>query len=254
MSLGFGASTACTPPDRGPAICGQQNGKYVYRTVNEGVIRGICIFPDNTECNAKDFADRRCKPGDVRSTQLYTSTVGVPMLGLANGASVPDSFAALIGPARLIFVGEVGEVIQHRSFAGYGPGGELLDGINDSGVPSPTVPFTDFAVKIERIVRDDGSIASGKRIVLRMHGDATAETKKLTQGSDYPFSYTGDRYLFLLSPNPDGTYGFYYGPWSRLIIVGSTLHVSDAAQEPFKPVGSDVAISLEEFIQQVNQK
>lgn len=43
-------------------------------------------------------------------------------------------------------------------------------------------------------------------------------------------SAPGDHHLFFLSRNPDGTYGIYYGPWSRLIIDRAVVTYSDGAR------------------------
>ncbi|NJM39940.1 MAG: hypothetical protein HC853_03755, partial [Anaerolineae bacterium] len=143
---------------------------------------------------------------------------------------------------------EVGPVVERRRFAGYGPKGELLDGAK-SGNPDANVPYTDFELKVERIIKDDGSVASDKPIILRMAGEATPETKRLTASSSYPFSYTGDRYLFLLTHEPDGiAYGFNYGPWSRLIVDDKNLlRISDNYQQFLKLNGIS-PITLEAFI------
>ncbi|MCL6511326.1 MAG: hypothetical protein K6U78_11610 [Anaerolineae bacterium] len=160
----------------------------------------------------------------------------------------------MLSKTQLIVIGEVGPVVQRRTFSGYGPNGELWDGFDAVGRPVPQVPFTDFEVKVERVLRDDGSIANAKPIILRMAGDATPEMKAITQNTNYPFTYTGDRYLFLLTLNPDKTtYGFYYGPWSRLLIDGGTLRVSDGTQQLLKLDGSDAAISLEALTQRIGK-
>jgi hypothetical protein len=167
----------------------------------------------------------------------------------------PKTLAELASKAELVFVGEVGPVVQRRTYSGYGPKGELLDGFDANGNPVPKVPITDFELKVEQVVKDDGAIASGKPIILRMGGDATPEMKQITANGEYPFSFTGDRHLFLLTRNPDGqTYGFYYGPWSRLLIDGNNnLRVSNGSQELLKLDGSDAPISLDEFIRRVKR-
>lgn len=197
---------------------------------------------------------------------LVGVAIGVIALAITGASSYPRAHESgttvappkttdeLLSKAQLIVVGEVGPVVQRRTFSGYGPNGEFLDGLNTVGQPVPQVPFTDFEVKVERVLRDDGSIASGKPIVLRMAGDATPEMKAITQNTHYPFSYTGDRHLFLLTLNPDKTtYGFYYGPWSRLLVDGSTLRVSDDTQQLLKLDGSDAAISLEALTQRIGK-
>ncbi|MCL6511328.1 MAG: hypothetical protein K6U78_11620 [Anaerolineae bacterium] len=193
---------------------------------------------------------------------VLTSPIPSPAAPLGFGA--PSSGAApigpptttrdLIAPAQLIVIGEVGPVIQRRTYSGYSSNGQLLDGFNETGMPVPQVPITDFEVKVERVIKDDGTIASGKPIILRMSGNATPEMKATTRNSDYPFSYTGDRHLFLLTRNPDGTtYSFYYGPWSRLLIDSDILRVSNGSQDLLKLDGSDVPIRLDDFIRRVNE-
>jgi hypothetical protein len=62
-------------------------------------------------------------------------------------------------------------------------------------------------------------------------------------------------YLFLLGSSPDGkSYGFYYGPWSRLIIDGEILQVSDGQQQPLQFADHPEPITLEEFIQYVQSQ
>ena len=167
----------------------------------------------------------------------------------AVAALSPRTTEELVSKAQLIFIGEVGPVVQHRTFSGYGPNGELLDGVDIAGNPAPTVPITDFEIKVEQVLKDDGTIAGGKPVILRMGGDATVETKNLTLKTDYPFSFTGDRHLFLLTRQPDGvTYGFQYGPWSRLLIDGDVLRISNREQQLLKFDDRNSPLGLTEFM------
>src|SRR5690606_34004086 len=101
---------------------------------------------------------------------------------------------------------------------------------------------------VEEVIRDDGTIASGEPIILRILGFATEEYKQLSQASEFPLSYTGDRHLFVLTPNPDGkSYGLAYGPWSRLILDGEILRVSNGEQHLFQFEKSTEPITLKEF-------
>jgi len=159
----------------------------------------------------------------------------------------------LLSKAPLIFIGEVGVVVRYGTSAGYGPNGEMLTSTDPAGNPLPQAPFTDFALKVEEVLRDDGAIASGKPIILRMGGRATPEMKKLTEKADYPFSYTGDRHLFLLNLEPDGkTYGLHYGPWSRLLIDGEILRVSNGLRQVLK-LDRKNPITLQEFKDRVKR-
>ena len=118
------------------------------------------------------------------------------------------------------------------------------------GNPLPNIVVTDFPLRVEKVIRDDGGIAAGKSIILRMIGAAEPGTKGLTENIEFPFSYPGDRYLFLLTPNRDGkTYGLRYGPWSRLIVDGEILRTSRGKQQPLQFEGTDQPVTLDEFVQ-----
>lgn len=163
----------------------------------------------------------------------------------------PQSLAELVEHAPLILIGEVGAGQPVEMF-GYRDGKPVtVDAFNS---PLGGLPGTDFLLKVEKVIRDDGRIASGEPIVLRVPGAITEELKKLTQGTEYEVTYTGDRYLFLLSPYPDRqTYGFYY-PWSRLIVDGDTLRLSDNTRQPLQFADNAKPITLDEFIQFVESR
>ncbi|MDI9547365.1 MAG: hypothetical protein QM346_07150, partial [Chloroflexota bacterium] len=155
----------------------------------------------------------------------------------------------------MIFIGTVGPIEQHLEVSGYyGEEGQLESPTDAEGasLPGYDYPATDFILQVEEVIRDDGTIARGEPIVLRWLGHATERLKQASQEGEYPVSYTGDRYLFLLFPYPDGeTYGFYYGPWSRLIIDGEMLRVSNGKQQPLQFWDGAGPVTLEEFIQAV---
>ena len=202
----------------------------------------------------------------VGVAMLVTTTYLVPTqyMHLKTDVPPPASLQELIDEASLVFTGEVGEVVARRTFYGYGVYGEELKA---SEVPSDTsgIPITEFELKVERLIKDDGIVASEEPIILAMGGDITPEMRELSLDTDYPFSYTGDSNLFLLTPNPDGkTYGFYYGPWSRLIVEDSVLKMSNgqkdllpftADEEPTTSLSANnKSITLEGFVEQVNKQ
>jgi hypothetical protein len=165
----------------------------------------------------------------------------------------PQSLAELVDKAPLIFIGEVGPVEQYLSFGGYDWNGRLQATPTDStDMLLSGLPVTDLRLQVKEVIRDDGQIARGEPIIVRMLGFATAEYKQMSQAGEYPLSYTGDRHLFVLTPNPDGqSYGFYYGPWSRLIVDGDILRVSNGEQQPLQFGDKSRPVTLEEFIQAV---
>lgn len=167
----------------------------------------------------------------------------------------PKDLSELVSKADIIAIGEVGEVIRQGYYGGYDSEGRLIlrGGEPDKSVSG--VPFTDFGIKIERVLKDDGSIAAGQPIVLRITGHPTNEVRRLSADSrvEFPMSLPGDRHLLLLSKNPDGSYGFYYGPWSRLIIDGALVRVSNGAKEPLKFANSERVFTPAELIDAIEQ-
>lgn len=166
---------------------------------------------------------------------------------------IPQSLDELLDRATLIFIGEIGPVEQCLSISGYDWDGSVNGTPVDCANPQnwSGVPVTDFRLTVEEVLRDDGTIASGEPIILRALGFATKEGKEITKDSEFPLSYTGDRHLFLLGRNPDGTYGISYGVWSRLIIDGESLRVSSGWQQPLQFQDSNGPITLAAFRQAV---
>lgn len=238
---------SCAAPTRFGVYCRQNGGDLKYGN-NES--EAHCVFPDGSVCDPQAFQKGECRNQAVASINATHQ----PVSGSGDGLPAPTTSHELLNRASLIFIGEVGPVAQQRNFAGYGLKGEMLDGAK-TGNPAANVPYTDFELKVERVIKDDGSIADGKPIILRMAGEATPETKRLTATTDYPFSYTGDRYLFLLAHEPDEiAYGFYYGPWSRLIIDSNNLlYVSNGMQQLLKLDGSEATITLDDFIARIGR-
>lgn len=142
----------------------------------------------------------------------------------------PQSMEQLVKPANVIVVGTVGQIVRQGTFAGYDPAGVTRN--ERPGDPvSSRLPITDFEIKVERVLLDDGIVQSGKPLILRMIGYPTAAPADAQ--SQFPMSRPGDRNLFVLSRTPDNqAYGLYYGPWSRLIINGPTVTYSDGPRTP----------------------
>jgi hypothetical protein len=166
---------------------------------------------------------------------------------------IPSSLDDLLDRTLLIFIGEVGVVEQCFALSSYDWDGKANGKPVDCADPQDWsgIPVTDFRLTVEEVLHDDGTIASGQPIILRALGFSTQETHDATKNSEYPLSYTGDRHLFLLGCNPDGTYGISYGVWSRLIIDGEILRISNGAQQPLQFQDSDGPISLTAFRQAV---
>jgi putative hemolysin len=72
--------TATAPSKAGPAnpasvYCEQQGSRLEIRTAADGSQTGVCIFPDNGECDEWAYFRGECKPGD----SLATPEPGIPV-------------------------------------------------------------------------------------------------------------------------------------------------------------------------------
>ncbi len=161
---------------------------------------------------------------------------------------VPATLKELTDHAPLIFVGEVEKVDRYLDFAGYAEDGKAKESIDRSlDFLPPSIPTTDFALKVQQVIRDDGAIARGDPIVLRLVAVGARDLDILEKAGR---NYTGREYLFLLTPNPDGkTYGFYYGAWSQLTVDGDVLHISNDMNDELGFESDPAPITLHEFVQ-----
>lgn len=282
---------ACTPSDLLTVRCEQVAERAVSdRAATEQIeeFTGNCVWADGTVCEMRQVARGDCSPSDTNTDGANTATTsplpvpdGAPLPSMAMLVPPPQTLEELVSPhAALIFIGEVGPAEQYLDLYGYNERGQVtatvVDPLNTRDYlvaiayitggdrqsvmedPSLTdihnIPATDLRLHVEEVLRDDGTIAAGEPVILRIVGFATEElaASEIMQNSAFPLSYTGDRHLFVLGRNPDGTYGLTYGPWSRLIIDGEILRVSNPERQPLIFEGQDEPVTLEEFIQAVN--
>lgn len=254
------AIAACDMPDLARPLCEQLGGEYEMRPHPEHAqaTTGYCVFADAEGCFASQLLDGSCAPpgADWAASPLATPTTPQEVGNAYVLVGPPQTLEMLVAQAPLIVIGEIGPIEQYLDFAVYGSDGALIERDKDpAGNLLPEAPATDFLVLVEEVLRDDGTVAKGEAIILRMPGIATEEMKQLTAQTDYPFSYTGDRHLFLLTPNPDGaSYGFYYGAWSRLIVEDEMLRVSNGQQQPLQFADTPTPITLDELMDFVQNK
>ena len=121
---------------------------------------------------------------------------------------LPQSMDELIGDADIIAVGRVGRVVREVAE------GSFRTPVDREGNPvkETLVPHTYFELELEQVIRDDGTIAQGETVLLRMEGGAQEGPVEIGQGKfmeferDYPMPTTGQRRLFVLVRNPNDSY------------------------------------------------
>lgn len=243
-----------TPPDWAILFCERMGGRIEVREAPDGALVNYCIFADGTECSAREIYIRTCKlPASVAPSHPLVLPNGDTSLTGYMDVMPPWSLNELVEDAPLIVIGEVGPAHYTETFP-YDKDGNTItrDGFNS---PIAGLPVTDFVINVEQVIRDDGTIARGEPVVLRTQGEITEELKKLTQGSEYEVTYTGDRYLFLLYRDPIWQrHIFYHELWSRLIIDGDLLRISGGVQPPLQVAGSTEPLTLDEFIRFVQSQ
>lgn len=167
----------------------------------------------------------------------------------------PKSLDALLHRAPLIIIGAVGPVERYTEFVPIGHSQPTVDA-DGNIVPSlpvinqlmPGAAMTEFRLVVDEVLRDDGTLAADKPIILRSTGHITADIAASSAGP-VPPSFTGQPYLFLLTPYPDGqAYTFYYTTWSRLIIGDDdVLYRSNGERDPLILDENAGPVTLESF-------
>lgn len=165
------------------------------------------------------------------------------------GGVPPQSLNDLVNKADLIVVGTVGTVVEEGTFRGYENGRMLR--MKPTGDPNDhVVKYVDFEIQVEQVLLDDGTIASGKPVILRSSG---IRQGAIDPDAMYPMPASGDRHLFFLTSTPDHTaYGHYYFSYSRLMINGPTVTLSDGPRTELK-LNDVPSVAPGEFIRTVRE-
>lgn len=142
----------------------------------------------------------------------------------------PTTIDELVNDSQLIVIGTIDSVNQQTTYKGYDLSGRLLEGkaakhpLEKEGIKHPDIPITDYHLKIDEVILDDGElIKSGKKVVLRVLGSISENT---SPNQDL-MPKIGDKNLFFLAKNPDGSYGLQHGDWSRLVITEQVVRRSN---------------------------
>ena len=162
---------------------------------------------------------------------------------------LPQSMDELIGDADIIAVGRVGRVVREVAEGGF------RTPVDREGNPvnETLVPHTYFELELEQVIRDDGTIAQGETVLLRMEGGAQEGPMEIGQGKfmeferDYPMPTTGQRRLFVLVRNPNDSYSSV-GVRGLLDIGGDDVRF---ATDDLRPVSFAVGKTSAEFLADV---
>ena len=171
----------------------------------------------------------KVEPGDTSGGEV-SSTMLVPR---------PESIEVLVRMSHIIVLGTISAVLDEIRIGTYGEDGNPYIPIEESGTP-----YTDYEVRVESVLKNDGDVEHDGSLVLRMFGH-------LSQQSDVVISAVvqlpqpGSLYMLALGRNPDGTYGS--GSEGLINITGEKVAYADG-------VAFSTELTGEEFVEAVRQE
>ena len=184
-------------------------------------------------------------PDPVISTQTIApqpESSGIVLQGpgpaVGAGMLVPraNNVEELVARSQVIVLGTV-DTAEEKNIGPYGADGKLMAAGEDG------MPVTDYQVRIENVLKGDGHVEQGPGFVFRMFGHQNSPSGTVSSVAfDHP--RVGQRLLFALGTNPDGTYGS--GPEGLLNVDGAAVSYADGI-----PFGIEVAPGP--FIQKIKQ-
>ena len=151
----------------------------------------------------------------------------------------PDSIEVLARMSHIIVLGTISEVLDEIRFGAYGEDGNPYIPVEESGTP-----YTDYEVRVESVLKNDGDVEDGRTLVLRMFGHLSGQSDVITLAA-VQLPQPGGHYLLALGRNPDGTYGS--GNEGLIYVDGETVAYADGVAFSTKLAG-------EEFVEAVRQE
>ena len=151
---------------------------------------------------------------------------GLPVPSVSSGSMLPypSDVDQLVAWSDVIVLGTISSAPEEKQIGPYVDGKTLP--VEDAEVG---MPVTDYEVQIETVLAGHDTIADGDTLVLRMFGHLNPQGGAITS-VESQLPKQGDRLLFALGVNPDGTYGT--GPQGLLDVSGETVAFADGA--PFE--------------------
>lgn len=162
----------------------------------------------------------------------------------------PSTMKQLTNDAEVIVVGKVGPIVSEGSMLGYDARGEeIVTGTDEDW------PYVDYRIEVERVLKDNGAISSGKPLLYRMIDGRTSsgQIPEPDLDSGFPMMEPGERCLFFLAAERNGRiYGSVFNAYGRLMIDGPVVTASDGRRTPIRFGGS--GMSPAEFFRAVREE
>ena len=222
----------------GGVVLYRGSGRVGWRALGMSAVAGgvgvLVVFALLLTVSSEGQAPEPVVVGEVVSTQPANGPTTSQEPDSPTGMMVPrpGSVDELVMRSNVIVVGTITTVLEERLIGGYGDDGKPLSADDEGGLP-----FTDYLVTIEDVLKADDSVANSDTLVLRMFGHLSDRDAVITPNV-FTLPNPGDYLLFALGRNPDGTYGS--GPEGLLDIGGETVAFADGV--PFAEVSPEQLI------------
>ena len=199
----------------------------------------VLILPVSTEGEAPEPAIELGKVTSAQPTDAPT-TSQEPTAPVSSSMMVPrpESIEVLVRMSHIIVPGTISAVLDEIRFGAYGEDGNPYIPGEESGTP-----YTDYEVRVESVLKNDGDVEDGGTLVLRMYGHLSQQNDVTLAAVQLP--QPGSHYLLALGRNPDGTYGS--GSEGLIYVDGETVAYADG-------VAFSTELTGEGFVEAVRQK
>ncbi len=151
----------------------------------------------------------------------------------------PESIEVLVRMSHIIVLGTISGVLDEKLIGAYGEDGNPYIPVEESGSP-----YTDYEVRVESVLKNDGDVEDGGTLVLRMFGHLSQQNDVVTLAA-VQLPQPGTHYLLALGRNPDGTYGS--GSEGLIYVGGERVAYADG-------VAFSTELTGEEFVEAVRQE
>ncbi len=94
----------------------------------------------------------------------------------------PESIEVLVRMSNVIVLGTISGVLDEKLIGAYGEDGNPYVPVEESGSP-----FTDYEVRVESVLKNDGDVEDGATLVLRMVGHLSRQNDLATLAESWVF-------------------------------------------------------------------
>ncbi len=177
-----------------------------------------------------------CSSGEVETRTIVVGKRVAP----------PGSMEELVDGAAVIAIGRIGSVVREADEGGFDQDGQPTLGL--------LMPHTYFELELEEVIKDDGTVASGRPVLLRVEGSLQPQEESegvVTVSPDGPSEMpeTGQRRLFVLLKYANGSFSTE-GVNRLLDIDGDVVRF---ASSDGRPVGFAAGQTPDEFVAELKR-